>query len=207
MEMHETVKLLGIICEEVVEELNKHRIQHACIHGSAVLTKVLRGVAFPEAYPLAVGVRIFNKAYQEWVDAHGIPGDDASADACDDAGGSIIFIGKETEPPVDRTRWHGHLAVVIPMAFGDRHAFLDLTITQANRPDRGIELQPVCFRVRDEFVRGSDSVSFEVKGTLLIYKAYPEDFSYNDDGDCLAMEGIDEVVSAVIQRLKSSESV
>lgn len=201
MDLTETQKLLGTICDEVSRKLADNNLAHACIHGAALLTMVLRRVGFHDSYPLTVGVRIFNSAYQRWVESHGAVKDDAAAEACADAGGAMILLGKGTDGMVPETRWPGHLVVVVPRAFGERHAALDLTIVQAHKPEWNITLRPLAIAVRDPFVSGVAPHKVIVNGALLIYDAYPEDHSYNEDGKWLEIRGIEEAADAVIKRL------
>ena len=203
MDIHESARHLGAISDEVSRELAENGLEYHCIHGSALLTRVLHQIGFPDAYPLTVGVRIFNSPYQQWAERHGSPEDEAAAKACGDYGGAAILLGKGTEGMVPEERWAGHLVVIVPGAFDDRHALLDLTIVQAHKPDWGIELQPLCLRVSDQFVSGRIPYKGRVNGSLLIYDAYPNDHSYNDDGDWMAITGLDEATSSVVRRLTS----
>jgi hypothetical protein len=45
---------------------------------------------------------------------------------------------------VPEGKWLGHLVVIVSGAFGEQHALLDLTITQADQPEWGLHLQPLC---------------------------------------------------------------
>ena len=164
----EPYEVLQKISDEVFADLECRGLHHSCIEGSALLTSVLRMMGFVDAYPLTVGVAIFNKANQDWVKAHGAPADEASCRACDAAGSMTIVIGKGTEHLVSEDRWAGHLAVVVPAVFGDRHALLDLTIVQAQRPEWDIVLKPLCLRVRDQVVAGKDPGKVVVNCGLLL---------------------------------------
>lgn len=201
MNSRETESALAAIMPEVRRMLEEHDMHHSCIDAGALLTKVLQEVGFLNAYRLTVNVRIINEAFRQYVDTYGFPSDEASGKACDDAGGATIILGKEaTEIP--KGNWPGHLTVIVPSAFDTKHALLDPAITQANWPEFGIVLPPLCLKVTDDFVSGGRSASFEVNNTLLIYDAYPNDRSYNDDGDCMAKEHFDIAVSIVLKRLE-----
>ena len=205
---HEPTTDLAAICKEVGHMLYDNNHHHSCIFGSALLTNVLYRLGYFDAYPLTVGVRIHNRLFRKWVDAHGFPKDEASAAACDAAGGLDIIVGKGAEGFISADRWAGHLAVVIPNHFGDRHALCDLTIGQANRADWEVDLPPMCLRVSDDFVAGRRPFKTEVKECWIIYEAFPEDHSYSKGNDWLAMEGLDEATSnvAVIKLNRKSES-
>lgn len=199
---HEPTTDLAAIFKEVGRMLYATNNHHSCIVGSVLLTKVLHRLNYSDAYPLNVEVRIHNRLFQKWVDAHDFPKDEASAAACDAAGGLVIIVGKGAEGFISADRWPGHLAVVVPKHFGDHHALCDLTIGQANRPDWEVDLPPMCFRVSDDFVAGRRPFQKVVNGSLVIYKAFPKDHSYSEASDWLAMEGLDEATSKVISRLK-----
>jgi hypothetical protein len=71
--------------------------------------------------------------------------------------------------------WPGHVAVIVPGVFGDRHAMSDMTITQAEKVDWQIHLQPLIAPVSDAFVTGDKEFKPEVNGCLIVYKAFPAD--------------------------------
>ena len=192
-------KTIDEIISIVLDELDDYGFRHHCIEASALLTRVLHGAGMPKAYPLTVGVRLINEAFRRYVDAHGMPHDEAGGKACYDAGGPTIILGKDA-PEVPEENWTGHLVVIVPDAFGEKHALLDPTITQANWPEFGIVLPSLCLKVTEDFVLGGRPANFEINKTLLIYSAYPDDRSYNDHGDCMKKEGLDEAASIVLRR-------
>lgn len=204
MSDHDSMTDLAAICEEVGRMLYDFDSHQSCITGSALLTKVLHCLEYSNAYPLTVRVKIFNRAFQEWVHSNGGPKHEASAAACEAAGGFAITVGKGAEVSADQ--WAGHLAVVVPKCIGDRHALCDLTIEQANRPEWEIELPSLmCLKVNDDFAAGKRPFQFEVNGSLVIYEAFPDDHSYSIGRNWLAIGGIDEAASCVISRLRWHE--
>ncbi len=209
MSPQDMLSTIGEIMPIVVNTLNSYGFRDHCIQGSALLTTVLHRAGMPGAYPLTVGARILNEAFQRYVDIHGMPLDEASGKACDDAGGVTIILGRgapEVSPDqlqIQEDKWLGHLAVIVPGAFGEKHALLDPTITQAHRPEFGVVMQqPLCSRVPEEFVLGGRIAKFDVNKTLVMYQAYPDDRSYNDDGDCMKKPGLDEAASMVLRRMR-----
>lgn len=200
MNLQEAANDLGDIMDQVRIMLCEHGMHHSCIDAAALLTKVLHRVGKSKAYRLTVNVRLINAAFQRYVEAHGFPQDEATARDCNDAGGATIILGRDA-PEIPEGNWPGHLVVIVPYAFGDRHALLDPSITQAEWPEFGITLRPLCLRVGDEFVKGKKEAKFKVNGTLMIYDAYPDDHTYNDDGDCMEKDGIDMAVALVLRRL------
>ncbi|MCE9546391.1 MAG: hypothetical protein K8T25_12850 [Planctomycetia bacterium] len=71
-----------------------------------------------------------------------------------------------------------------------------------NWPEFGIVLPPACLKVTQEFVLGVRSANFEINKTLLIYKAYPDDRTYNDHSDCMKAGGLDEAAAIVLRRMQ-----
>jgi hypothetical protein len=148
-----------------------------------------------------VGVQIWNRAYRDWLDQHGDPeGNPAEVAACNATGAIRIFVGRGPEE-VDEDKWAGHLGVVVPDAFGQRHALLDLTIVQANRPNFGVVLQPMCLKVTDEFLSGQKPFIGEFNSCLFAYAALPDDHSYKESPAWTVTEGLDGAAHAVLRRL------
>ena len=191
---------LAAIVLETVRMLAEHGFQSHCIEGAALLTKVLQKVGISATQQLTVGVKISNPAYQEFVKKHGVPKNEASKTAFNHSGAAAVLLGKDA-PEVPEGKWPGHLVVIISGAFGEKHALLDLTITQADKPDWGIHLKPLCLAVSDDFVSGRRPAEFEVNGSLLRYTSYPNDHSYGDWSHFMAREDIDRAASEVVSRL------
>jgi hypothetical protein len=202
MNPQEIQSALAAIVPETVQMLAKHGFQSHCIEGAALLTKVLQKVGFSATRQLTVGVKILNPAYREFVKTHGIPKNEASKTAFNDSGAAAVLLGKDA-PKVPDGYWAGHLVVIVPGAFGEKNALLDPTITQADRPDLDIHLQPLCLAVGEDFVSGRRPVSFEVNGMLLTYTAYPGDHSYGDWRHFMAREDIERAASEVVSRLRN----
>jgi len=192
------------VSKEVSRELAACGHEHSCIEGAALLSKTLAGLGICNTYPLTVAVRIHNPAVRRWIEKNGAPQDEASVKACNDAGGLTIAIGKGTEDMIPDGRWAGHLVIVVPNLFDDRHAMLDLTIIQAHRPEWGIHLQPICTRVDDLFVAGARNFPIEVNEAIVIYRAHPDDRSYNDHRDWMSTEGLDQAAANVLARLREN---
>jgi hypothetical protein len=201
MNPQEVQSALAAIVPETVRMLDEHGFQSHCIEGAALLTKVLQKVGFSGTQQLTVGVRILNPALWEFVEKYGPPQDEASQAASDDAGGAVVVLGKGVGE-LPEGNWPGHLVVIVPGAFGENHALLDVTITQVDKPDWGIRLQPLCLRVGANFVSGRRPATFKVNGSQLKYTAYPEDHSYGDWSDFMAREDIDQAASEVVSRLR-----
>lgn len=194
------------IMPEVRYMLEEHGMQHSCIDAASLLTKVLHTVGISNAYRLTVNVQAVNEAFRRYVDTYGPPADEAAHQACFDAGGAIAVVGRDATD-IPKGNWAGHLTVIVPGAFGDKHALLDPSITQADWPEFGIVLQPLCLRADQDFVSGMRSARYEIGNVLLIYDAYPDDHSYNDGCDCMVKDGIDTAVALVLKRLERRRKI
>lgn len=169
---------LGRICDEVSRMLRYNGHENACITAAALLARVLHILGYTNSYPLTVCVKIFNAAFQRWAEKHGGIDDEASEEACYDAGGFEINVGRGA--PEAEDQWAGHLSVLIPKYFDERHALLDLTIIQADRPDVQIVLRPLCLKADDVFIDGKRPLSVLCNDCLLDYQAYPDGHTYGD---------------------------
>lgn len=168
---------LDDVVQEVGRELAKNERPCSCIPASALLISVLHRRGFHDAYRLTVKVQIFNRI--QWLKTHGLPNDEASCKAYNDAGGAFVSVG---EGEVPDGHWSGHLVVIVPNTSEDQHTMLDLTIDQAHKPEWDIDLLDKVLRIEvdDQFVSGKAPRQCEVNGLLLIYRAYPDDDSYRD---------------------------
>lgn len=172
----EAISDTGMAVRLELERIGEH---HSCIFAGAVLTEVLHRRGYPAAYALTVRAQIFNPVLTAWVKEHGFPSDPDSQDRCDAAGGRMIGLGVGPVGSLPPGRWAGHLVVTVPNLFGDRHAISDITITQACKPDWGIEFPTILFRVPDTFLTGETEFKAAANGSLIVYKAFPEDRSYD----------------------------
>lgn len=203
MTPEEKQQTIGRIIPVLMDELAQYGILDHCIEASALLMKVLHNTGIPDAYRLTVGVQIINEAAYRFIEANGYPETEESIKAFNDAGAATVVLGRDA-PEVPEGRWRGHLAVIVPHAFGEKHAIIDPTTPQVNWPEFGIELPPMCLKVRDEFLEGKRPAFFAPFNTRIQYTAYPDDHSYNDHGDTMEKEGFDVAVSEVLKRLGSN---
>lgn len=178
MNLQQAAEVISNISQGVRAELERISEHHSCIFGGAVLTEVFRRMGYSTAYPLTVRATILNPALAAWVKANGFPRDPESQDRCEAAGGRMIGLGIGPTEAMPVGRWAGHLVVVVPNLFGDRHAISDITITQACKPDWGIDFLPILLRVPDTFVKGQTEFKAPANGSLIVYMAFPDDHSY-----------------------------
>lgn len=186
---------------EVMRELQKHQDHNSCITVSALLTRCLRAWRYPDAYPLTVRVSIYNATAREWMERNGIPRTDAEIADFNQSGSAHVYIGYTPENLLPQNHWSGHLAVIVPHLFGDRHGLVDLTVMQANKPEWGIELPPMILKVTDNFLAGTKPCSTTVRGCQVIYEAFPDDKSYNKIGHWKKIPKLREMADRIVERL------
>lgn len=199
MDVNHKLAVVERIWGPVLEVLEEYGFHHHCIEGAALVMAVLHKLGLTDAYRLTVRVVISNAAHVRFLKEHGTPVDDAMINAYNDAGGAQVQLGYEEAGP---DRWAGHLCVIVPNGFGDKHALLDPTIPQASQPDWGIQVPPVCLKAADDFVGGQRIAPFQIGEAVLAYEAFPNDQSYNQWGDRLDSLGFEDAVRDVLQRIR-----
>ncbi len=82
---------------------------------------------------------------------------------------------------------------------------VDLTIAQANRPDRGIVLPEVFITdgIRGDFLAGRVELECLVNGCGVIYQARPEDHSFEQAPDWTERERRDRCIGPAVFRFKA----
>ena len=173
---------LEAIRREVMRVLQHYGEEQSCIATSALLAHVLRKTGFPEAHPLTVRVTIYTAQTYEWIKRHGIPKNEADWERFTKAGCVHAYIGYTPTQMLPENHWPGHLAVVVPNLFGDRHGLADFSIVQANRPELGIRLTPLLLEVPREFLIGTVRASTKIQDCYLFYEAFPGDTTFNEQG-------------------------
>jgi hypothetical protein len=192
---------IGPIMMAVREEMIRLEEQHSCILTSAILTEVLHRKGYQSAYTLRVRVRIVNRAFKDYVQRYGPPNTPDAMARCDAAGAAMIGLGEGPAEAMPEGRWPGHTVVIIPGVISDGHLMSDATITQVNRPELQIELQPFVAAVQDAFVKGERPFREELNGCLLSYTALPGDREHEATELWTSKLGIALVVDMVMSRL------
>jgi len=178
-----------------------------CIETSALLVQSLHAAGFNEAYLLTVGVEIWNPAFLNWVNEHGVPRTDRQWESCLAVGGVAMHLGAGQDVDLGSSRWPGHLVAVVPKSFEARDGMFDLSITQVNNYAEDISLSPIVIRLepKSSFVCGDKPIVQEICGCRLKYTAYPYDKSYANEGEGLSTQGIGKAVQQVLEIAKSFE--
>lgn len=205
MDTTDRSKRLNDISEFVFNDLALRGMHRSCIHGSALFLRVLHEAGFPEAYPLTVGVAIFNDASQKHLNTHGMPKDDEGFRLFNEAECIFVAVGLGSTTTLEgKEGWDGHLVVVIPNIYGDRHAVIDLTIVQVDMPHWNISMDPMGLVVGDAFVTGASPSLFKRNGITFQYQARPDDRSYAEERELFAIEGLKQAAANLVMKLKLS---
>ncbi len=159
----------------ILDELSRASERHSCIMAAAVLLDVLENKCISQAYPLTVKARIFNPRLTDLINKESSLTPDLLSAYLEADGCHMIIIGCG-EGSSDQ--WPAHLVVVIPGILKAKDAVCDLTITQANAADWGINLHPILMGVRDPFLNGSEDFGVTVNGSRVVYRAFPDDHSF-----------------------------
>lgn len=186
---------LEMVCEATWRVLREVQCDRQCIPASAILMKTLHRTGNVDAYPLSVRAHIYNEAAMKYINQHRDYPMETNPEL--EALGAIVSRVGNNPGEV----WAGHMGIVVPNHYGDRHAFIDMTISQGNVPERGIVLGVILISVPDGFVKGLESRDVKANGCLVSYDAYPIDRNYDNGKNWMQMPGLERCVEKVFQKL------
>lgn len=148
----------------------------SCIESGRVVFEVLRRYDLkPRA--IAAQVRIFNPALVARVNREGRQAqtqEEVMRWSREDGSWNVGIGGTGLQDP---GRWDGHL---VCLAYGV--LLIDVSIDQANRPERNIHLKPVAATVPDGWATGKEQLMFEENGCMVTYKADPDNRDWLQHG-------------------------
>ena len=188
-------RLVGIIAEE----LEKTSENLSCIMATSVILNVLSHLGVDNAYPLTVKPRILNPKFAERLKHEPFPSTPEELAKWEADGCSIVSVGYPKAS--SKNQWNGHLIAIIPRGFNNRNWALDITITQANLPEWGIELDPLMMSVSEEFLNGTKEFKASINNSLVVYWAFPADRSFEDTPIWQESEKRDYIVRQILSRL------
>jgi len=155
---------------------------NSCIACTKILVELGTTVGL-DIRPLTVEASVFNPVFTEHIKEHGIDPEEDDMVRLGEAGGRFVVLGARDErEPNGPGMWPGHMVAVM-RAKGKPVTVIDLSIDQASRPKKDINIvDPLVFGVPDEFTQGT-SVATGIYGTKVgqicfIYRGFPEDTSY-----------------------------
>src|SRR5262249_24957371 len=145
------------------------------------------------AKPLSVIATIFNPAMSERIEKEGMPTLEQAVADWFPRGCYSLAVGLGEEEP---GKWPGHLVATL----GGK-VLIDLTLDQADRPKHGIELpMPIVAPFPAEFLSDEGEICGLVNGCRVVYRARPEDRSFERSRDWTMKRRRDAMVGAAIRR-------
>lgn len=165
------------IAASVRTALEANTEEHSCILAANVLLDVLKHDGWGNAYPLSVKVMIFNELATKKVQATGLPNGQELIEKWADEGCRFVCLGHGNQPPSPGL-WSGHLVVIVPGMFDSKHCMIDLTVSQANKPEWKINVSPIILKISERFTAGEQDAALSKHGCLILYKARLDDTSY-----------------------------
>jgi hypothetical protein len=170
----------------------------SCIASTAVALDTL-AVFGIGARPLNTEAQILNAPLVARLDAgEALPSGEAAQLAwMDSFGGWSLGLGMGLD--ANPGHWPGHLVCWL-----NSGAFIDLSLDQASRPEKGIELTPGLFTPPPGFERGGVPAPFLLPGgTACIYEARPHDLSYCRAADWRDKRRRRAVVEQLVEKLRA----
>lgn len=133
--------------------------KNSCIAATKLYVELATRMGL-EALPLRVETSVINPALWEWIEANELISEEPTATLSDEtlaaavgAGGHMVVIGYRNDSARVPGHWAGHLVALV--SAGGRPRVVDLTLDQAERPEKQIVgLGPRCFVVPEPWVRG-----------------------------------------------------
>ena len=162
----------------------------SCIASTRILIELLEAQRAP-ARALVVRCAVLNRAAHEMM-RRGTP--EPGSEEWLAAGGWGLGIGYPGEQLPGR--WVGHLVAIL-----EERVLVDLSLDQANRPARGIELAPLIAQVDAKFLRGRRPIMGDFGETFVRYEADPNNRSYEVSRDWHMPERHGPTISRICRRL------
>jgi len=158
----------------------------SCICCTKVLCELGKDLGL-EVHPMVVETTVYNPIFASHIEKHGLDPSAEEMMQMGKDGGRFVTIGSRLDREPEPGKWPGHLVAVM-RAKGKPITIIDISIDQANRPKKDINItDPLVFGVPDGFVEGT-FVAVGYAGTsagkiCFVYHAVPEDKSYEDSPD------------------------
>lgn len=182
-----------------IEELNAHDELDSCIMASMVVNDVLSQVGIHDAFPLTVKPKAMNPPLSAAFEQNGMSMDGLEDLNWEEYGYAMASFEGSDRPDEG---WPAHLVTIIPYGLNHRPALLDLAIVRLNNRGLGFHVSPIFAGAPEGFVDGHQSTKVTMNGCLVLYRAFPDDKSYEDTelwNNCRKQRTI---ADAIVQRLE-----
>lgn len=165
---------LRSVLEEVYEEIKKAYRPDCCIAGTWMVREVLDRFGVPSK-PLTCRCLVFNQKQFDWMLKNGRMMREDEKPLMDEIGGWVVGVGYGDPQP---GKWPGHLVAVAAGRY-----LLDVSITQASRPAKNINLTPTYGQIEPDFLSGEPADPVKVGDSYILYDPDPDDRSYEASPD------------------------
>ena len=154
----------------IVDRLRPKYYSPDCCIAIARINQIILEAYHFKVIPLTVQIEIFNEAF---VEKGRPPKDEHEAKAWAEEGVWKIVLGYRKQP-LKPGMWPGHLVSIV-----NNQYMLDISITQANRPHKNINLQPLAITT----VSYDKPLCIRDQNTYLFYDFFPDDKSFYQKPD------------------------
>lgn len=159
---------------------------NSCICCTKVLVELGEATGL-DIRPLTVETTVFNPVFADFIEKKGLDPTEEDMHAMGKAGGRFVVIGSRRDGDAEPGCWPGHLVAVMRAA-GKTPVVIDLTIDQANRPNKDIHItDPLVFGVPSGFLMGRAIATgfYPTKAGKIcfVYRAIPNDTTYEASPD------------------------
>lgn len=163
-----------------------------CIAGTAIAIDVLAEFGI-KAKPFPTRLMVFNRIFVDIIVEKGLMSFEDAMKINPNAYSVGVGFGEKREGG-----YLGHLVAVT-----SDNTLVDLTITQANRPQYGIVCHPVISVVDDNFLSGKDKfIIHSTSGILAVYEKLDND-AYLVSKDWTLVERRKEIVQRLVKRIRN----
>ena len=188
--------------------INAHtRKKNNCIVTAAVMQKVLQFYQV-NAAPLVVRAAAYNAEFWSLVERLGWPRDDITLNEWIDLGAYSVGLGYaergQVNGSVNGSSWAGHL--VLTAAIPDRWGIwlLDVSLDQATRPGKGIELVPLVGVVNPDPIRAGEIMATKMNDAILVYNFFPDERSYEGLEDWIEHKKNSKIARGVVEYINGA---
>lgn len=180
------------------EESRQYLRADSCIASTWLGMQVLALLHVRAMYALVVEATVSNRLWWDRLKAAETSPSTAERQKWIVDGGWSLGVGVASSPP-RLGGWNGHLVAIV-----SRRWLWDLSIDQASRPEKGLQLPPCVVAPVDEaFLRGKRTLVGEFENGVITYDARPGDRTYQASPNWDYDPRPAPIVTRTIERLRS----
>jgi hypothetical protein len=185
-------KILSAYMDAAVKILPKYYKPDCCIATARIAKEVLEEFHF-KVQPLTVQVNITNSVLVKSFEK----GIQETPEELLEKGGWQIILGSRGE--LQPKKWPGHLVAIV-----QDKVMIDISLVQANRPHKNINLHPLLIEIIDnKFLTGEKERYLIINECHLAYKSFPEDKTFMAAVDWYNVQKHKESISLIMKNMKN----